>query len=631
MSESPQPGSGIVVTLRDGQVIAGKAPSPGTPSAPPASHGPVVEHNQAEKVVVTVSKEVEQQRIERKRTHTYTIEQLRQKRHDRELTSPSVFQFHAEIQLYKRYLAGTRRKRAVQQLDMPALQHRINSILLQLNITTFQQVFNDILSLGVESDVFVLSFVNVVYKQAVLNPSLALLFSMLSANVWFVMKHTKYSGALKDLFRERCEEAFLVPKADTDRGTLILLRGVVIFAGHLLRDKMLHIDLLTNWANKLLQSGTNSALELVIDLFLAAGVQIARDNKAVIDRISEKMKDNHDPELAEPYKHLMEMVTEPVAPVSQSERELNSPQMKRSPSLVDKELSGKYSSLFKKSSSIPVELSNLAGDDDEEESMNTLVNQFFYQAELQEFLDGLERLSYKKGDGKIAIDLLRAILKQPPGNVMVVWLLVLELWRNRFYDDDALRQAIKTISHECAGDEETGEKMTLVYAQLLTNDVLTFDDFPVLFGDLMGVWRVMVRKLFVQLDQLRGEWLEDILESDFWRNLEFLGVNGIAEKLQKLAEWDLLTFLPQYELASAFLESVEKGDMSFDITAHEDIGLDNQEIAPVIFEAITTLDDDKMKAVAEKLKGWFKSNSSLIPDVAAKCGPKGAALAALLQ
>ena len=623
----------LVLKKKDGTVVVVDSKQAHTgDAANPPEHvaGPQVQHGAPSKIEVVVSKEVEQQRLEKKKAHTYTIDQLRRARHDRELANGAVFQFHAEIQLYKRYLAGTRRNRVVQQLDMPALQHRINSILLQLNIDTFQQVFREILSLGIESDVFVLSFVNVVFKQAVLNPSLALLFSMLSANVWYVMKHTKYSGSLKDLFRERCEESFVVPKADTDKGTLILLRGIVIFAGHLLRDKMLGVDLLTNWAGKLLQSGTVSALGMLINLFLAGGVQITKEHQELVAKLEEKMKDNHDKELEGPYRSLMNMVHGSVAPMEQSEKELRSPEMKRSPS-VDKELNGKYPSLFKKSSSIPVELSQLAGADDEEESMNSLVSQYFYNPDLQEFLEGLQRLKYEKGDGKVAVDLLRAIVSQPPDNIMVVWLLVLELWRNGFYDDNTLREAIKTVSKECAGDEEKGHKLTLIYAQLLTNEVLTFDEFSTLFADMVGVWRRMVRTLFMQLDQLRGEWLDDILESDFWRNLEFLGVDSILEKIQKLRDWELLSFLPQYELASSFIDSVNNGNFDFDFTSQEDIGIDHQEVAPVIFEVITTFDDKLQKTTVDKLKSWFKANSSLIPETAAKCGPKGAALAALLQ
>ena len=110
MSQQPD----LVLKRKDGsEVVVGakQAHAPDTASRPePHVAGPQVEHDPHSKIEVVVSKEVEQQRIEKKKAHTYTIEQLRRARHDRELANGAVFQFHAEIQLYKRYLAGTRRK-----------------------------------------------------------------------------------------------------------------------------------------------------------------------------------------------------------------------------------------------------------------------------------------------------------------------------------------------------------------------------------------------------------------------------------------------------------------------------------------------------------------------------------------
>ena len=577
----------------------------------------------------TVLHDVQQARLEKKLAHTYTVDRLRQLRHDRELASNAVFQFHAEIQLYRRYIADSRRKRQVQQLDMPVLQHRIHAILLQLNVVTYQQVFNEILSLDVTSDVFVLSFVNVVFKQAVLNPSLALLYAMLSQNVMYVMKDTPYAANLKGLFRERCDEAFVVPKADTDKGTLILLRGVVIFAGHLLRQQMLDVRVLTDWENRLMQSGTVSSLGLALNLFLASGAVVAKNHQNVVDRLSEKVKAAKEAELEEPFKALQDMMHEGVETKEQNEKELMSPEMKKSPS-VDKELGGKYGSLFKKSSSIPVDLSQLAGADDEEESMSSLVKQYFFNPEILEFLEGLERLNYKKGDGRVALDLLRAIVEQSSQNIMVVWQLIGELWRNGFYSEDELKDSLKTVATEAAGDQEKGRKLALIYAQLVNTELLTLDDFEELFAPLRSVWKVVIHTLFIQMDQLRGEWIDDILDSEFWRNAQFLGVDSMPEKLARLQEWELLSFLPQYEIAAQFLDSAKTGTLNIDFTSQDDL-IDRHELAPIIFEVIASFDDNLMNKAASQLKSWFQPCSPGIPEMASRCGAKGAALAALLK
>ena len=574
----------------------------------------------------SASKEAEELKSQR----TYTIDQLKQHRHPRELASDSVFQFHAEIQLYRRYIAESRRKHVVQQqLDMPVLQHRINAILLQMNVTTYQQVFSEILSLGVESDNFVLSFVNVVFKQAVLNPPLALLYAMLSKNVRFVMQGTKYADSLNALFRERCDEAFVVPKADTDKGTLILLRGVVVFAGYLLRDGILDVQLLHVWTNMLMQSGSVHSLTLAVHMLRAIGTVAAQKHKPIIDRLAEKVKGAHDKELDELFASLVKELEGPSDETEQISRELKSPEMRKSPS-VDRELGGKYGSLFKKSSSIPMELSQLAGDDEEEESLATLVNQYFYHPEFPEFMEGLERIGRKRGDGKMALDLLNVIMEQPEENIMVVWQLLAELWRSGFYGDDELKAALMKVAEESSGDERKGHKLALVYAQLVNAEIISLDDFEEVFAPLRSVWKTVVHTLFVQMDQLNGGCLDDILDNELWRNVQFLGVDTMPEKLARLQEWDLLSFLPQYDAAYAFWSSAKTGKLNTDFTTQDDI-IDRHELAPIIFEVMVSFDDDLMARAASELKSWFQPCSPGIPDVASRCGEKGAALAALLK
>jgi hypothetical protein len=60
------------------------------------------------------------------RTSTYTIDQLRAQRHDQDLAIPALFQLHAELQFYKRFLAESRRSRtATPPVDMRIIHHRI--------------------------------------------------------------------------------------------------------------------------------------------------------------------------------------------------------------------------------------------------------------------------------------------------------------------------------------------------------------------------------------------------------------------------------------------------------------------------------------------------------------------------
>jgi hypothetical protein len=104
-----------------------------------------------------------------KRTFTYTVDELKSRRHDGELATPAVFEYYVALQSYRRFVSRQPKSLLV-QADLKVLQHRLNAICLQLTPFSFSRVFQEILSLGVTSDRLVLSFVNVVFKQAVLNP-----------------------------------------------------------------------------------------------------------------------------------------------------------------------------------------------------------------------------------------------------------------------------------------------------------------------------------------------------------------------------------------------------------------------------------------------------------------------------
>ncbi|OHT02806.1 hypothetical protein TRFO_29934 [Tritrichomonas foetus] len=583
-----------------------------------------------EPVSVQVSPEAAQQMALRKQTHTYTIEQLKAKRHDRELTAPSVFQFYAELQLFKRFMSNTHKSRGhLKPTDMPVLQHKINSILLHFNVNTFPTVFNEILALGIDNEVFVLSYVNVVFKQAVLNPPLALLFSMLSVNVSYVMKHTKFADRMKELFMERCTESFVVPKEDTDKGTLILLRGIVTFAGHLLRDSMLQSQLLSDWATHLIKSGNKNSLMMLIDLLVAGGAALTTPNQAILDQLKTKMSSVTDTELLERYTNLTDIIQSAVPPAEQTDRELRNPEMKHSPS-VDKDLDGKYPTLFKRSDSIPLELSALADEDNDENDIASVVTNYLYNSDLAEAAAKLEALKYQKNELKTAVDLLRAVVQQPADRQLVISELVISMLYQGFYDDDLLRQAVTAVAKENPSDIEHGRKLALIFAQLLSKEVVTFDDFEGLFADMRGIWKYIIPTFFQENDRLLGTWIDEMMDCDFWRHVRFVDATTPDERLTAVHEMDIADFFPHLDLAYAFREKSKGGADGTDVVLACNT-VDKEYLAPAIFDVLLSFQDAQMEAAAGKLKQYFAPVKKVFAELGEKGGERGKKLAGLLQ
>jgi hypothetical protein len=157
--------------------------------------------------------------------------------------------------------------------------------------------------LRIDNDSFVLSFVNVVFKQSILNSELALLFAMLCLSAQIALKKVPYGTKIKTLFSERCTESFLGPKSDTEKGTIRLLRGAVTFARRLLRDEIVGISLLHVWSDYFLQSGSTVSAGLLMALLTACG-----------NSLLQRMDNVTEPELANPYMSLREIVDESLPP-----------------------------------------------------------------------------------------------------------------------------------------------------------------------------------------------------------------------------------------------------------------------------------------------------------------------------
>ena len=612
-------------------------PTNTTPPPAEPNHKLQVSQPKRDPVSLQISPETQQQLLLRKQEHTYTIEQLKAKRHTRELTAPSVFQFYAELQLFRRFITQNHINRGVKQSDMPVLQHRINQILSSFNVDTFQNVFNLIMALGTDSEVFVLSYVNVVFKQAVLNPNIALLFSMLSVNISYVMKHTNYAKRMRELFLERCKESFYIPKEETDKGTMVLLQGIVTFAGNLLRDGMLPHQLLYEWTKNLMKSGTKNSLMMLINLLNEAGTGIMNLCPDILEELKEKMKSATDKELLDCYARLNDTIQSAIPPAEQIDRELHNPEMKHSPSM-DHTLDGKYTTLFKRSSSIPLELDALADEENDENEIASVVTNYLYNSNLSEAVDKLGQLGYNKNELRTAVDLLRAVVEQPANRLLVISELVVDLLYQDFYSVELLKQAFQDVAKEHPDDVECGKKLVLIFAQLLSKEVVTFDDFEPLFENMKGIWTSIIPSFFQETDKLLGVFaIDEMKENDFWRQAKFIESNDIAEILTKMHEMDILDFYPQYKVAYNFREQVlakndEKASNAVLSSAHidEHPSEDKKELVALLFEVLLSFNDQTMEYWAGKLKKpYFEPMKPLLEELSTKFGERGHKLLSL--
>jgi len=596
----------IVIVKNDGQEIQSVTP----PAKVPVVHNHVqVEHPLLNPIDLSLNPEVAQQMAARKASMTYTIDQIRQKRHQNETTAVRIFQFHAELQLYKRSLSkgGNKYTTKTQSTNAPVLQHQINNILLGFNLNTFQKVFNQICSLGIESDVFALSYVNVVFKQAVLNPSLAFLFSLFTKNLLLVIKHTKYAEKVRSLFVERCCESFLVPKPDTNKGTLILLRGIVTFVGNLIRDGVIKISLLDEWMNLLLASDYSQSIRLLIELLNGGGISLIQHIDSKFESLNQKMKVINEEDIQVVYNKLIEVRNSAIPEPQQIDDQINKPEMHQSPS-IDRELDGQYGKLFKKSTSVPQNLAELA-DSDDQEGLSHALYSFFIGNRIEEFLDSIQSLGYGKDAENTAHDLINSICQQSEDKLPIVSKLVIELYQKGFYTIEQLKLAFQVVSK----DASKPTILSRLFAFVVSSEIFSFDDFEPLFKDMKANWNVAIPAFLIEMDKIKGSIFEDINDSDFWKNQRFTQSTAFAERVSVLKQWDILGFYPEYDIVSQFAETSQtpKEATNFVLSSLEAVQ-DSGLLASLLFQQLLLFPEPLANDYLHSFSGFFSKNKASI-------------------
>jgi hypothetical protein len=178
-----------------------------------------------------------------------------------------------------------------------------------------------------------------------------------------------------------------------------------------------------------------------------------------------------------------------------------------------------------------------------------------------------------------------------------------------------------------------GRKLVKIYARMLNPDleIASFDDFEDLFGSMRPIWREILPVFFFDLDQLRGDWMDDLIKSEFWRDVRFLGVDSILQKFDALKQWELMSYLPQYEVASLFADSVKEGRPKVSVLVQDDLPIDAQDVAPLVFEVLVGLEGRDLQRAAEEVRRWMAPFAELVAELAEKFGEAGGRVAAALQ
>jgi hypothetical protein len=339
------------------------------------------------------------------------------------------------------------------------------------------------------------------------------------------------------------------------------------------------------------------------------------------------MKSVTDEQLNEKYNRIICFIKDSAeeAIMDLIQKELHNPIMTHSPS-IDTSLDGQYKKLFKKSESIPASLADLAeGIDEDDDTIDGAVSTYFLSTNASNFVTTIESLGYKKGTIEAAIDLLKAIIRQPDQNQLVVTQLAEELINQGFYDLEILKNAIKTIEHESPEDEKAGDVFARIFAILVNDKLVSFDDFEDLFKEMIPIWKYVVPKFLFEIENLKGEISSDIEESEFWSTLKFTGADDTADKVTILSLWGIINFFPEYE-AFEKLEEPKTGAEFVKVALQILESIKEKSFYKLLLEAVLELPEAEQGNAINGLKQVINKNKAAFNEAAAQVGDKAKAL-----
>lgn len=515
---------------------------------------------------------------------------------------------------------------SIQNFDNNSLYNRINSLLIQLNVNTFQSTFNGILSLGVNNEPFLQTYVNSVFKQAVINPSLSLLYSILSTNIASIMKRTKYGDRMQELFEKKCLESFYLPNETIDKWRLSLLHGVAIFTGNLARDYLIPRSIFTEWTQKLLQDGSVKSLGLLISLISAGGSSLIQDNK-LLDKLSSKVSDSNSSDLIETYNSFIQTFENEKSDEEQFSRHMKLLKLKQYPN-DDNSCEEQNISLFTRSDSVPLKLSYMAS----KMTMDEIVFKYIENPSISEFTKLLDDNNFSKNSSRTATELLRSIVKQSDDKIADLLNMFCDITMYQYFNENQIKVAISNVSSENEKDIKVGKSLILVYCHLITEEMISFDDFESLFAPMKAIWAELIPFFFCEIDNQLGSWIEEMIEFDFWRDLKFINSDSAIKQMEILSEWNIIDIFPEYDIAYNYYLKLKCNNKSAGLIFDDiDMTIDNHKLIEILFEILLSLNESQMKAQGIRLKKYFNSFASEIPKILTKFGERGTKLIPLLQ
>ena len=486
-----------------------------------------------------------------------------------------------------------------------SMNHRITSILSQLNAKTFQNVLSELLSLGINSEEFISTFVDSTFKQAVLNPSISILYSFLLCNIASVIKRTKFGSRINELLEEKCIESFDVPNVD-NKWYVNRLHGVATFIGNLVRDNLLNYSLFEQFVNSLLQESSPVSISLLITMISSGGKSLIKSNSIISD-ISDKVNSFNDKNLLESFNSMLETTHSSLYPISKLCKD-------------DNKMNQSYLSLLTRSDSVPGRLSSFVG----KIQMDELVYQYINNPSSSEFAKLLKDNNYSKNSVRTATDLVRAAALQSENSRATVAGLISDMIMYRFFNEDQGKIALYNIAYENNNDENIGKSLVYIFAVLLTDEIFTFDDFESIFSSMNKIYSSIIPYFFCIIDDMLGSWVDDMMESEFWCELKFINSKNVIEQLEILNAWHILDVFPEYDLAFSFYNQTKKVNGSYEFLLNSnEMSIDHAKLLKLVLEILISMDNSKAVKIIRQIENWLNFFSAEVLKSVKRYSEKG--------
>lgn len=444
----------------------------------------------------------------------------------------------------------------------------------QHNLNVFQNIFEEIFSFAIKFKDALKVLVNTSFLQVVHNSQLSLLFTKFSKNLLVVIQNSQNNDEIQKSIEFRSQDFEKILNNLPNSNETFLCNAVTHFVSN---------QLFTQDNGELFISRLRSYLTTIIGIFSVGCLSLIENNLSST-LLNHRIKFLNDLEIKAIFARSYQLLQ-----------------------IFKSAFIGEEINKLAIEQAIP---DHVSSNPEASNIMDELIEQYIQEQSSSPIASKLNQSHYSN-DLHLANDLLNSIIKQTNENLPLLDNLVNNLYFAGCFTEEQLKVAFFNITSVNETNENIGKALVHIYSLLIVDEILSFDDFEEMFFPMKNIWSMLIPYFFTDIDQRLGTWVDDMSESKFWNELQFIDSSSNIDIMEKLKAWNIIDLFPEFDIAYTFFERLNtSSDPSVILQTSDKMTINHEKLMQIIFDIVSSLKESQMEKIAQKLKTWFSPYSN---------------------